>query len=106
MNVIASCNRGWRFMPDDALESVRLAVECNIWPLYEVVNGVYSISYKPKNPIPVADYLKTQGRFSHFFKPGNEHFVEAYQKAVDSRWNWLLEMEESTKRVPFGGHFR
>ncbi len=105
LNVIASCNRGWRHVPDDALESVRMAVESRIWPIYEVENGVYTINYKPKDPIPVAEYLKAQGRFAHFFKPGNEHLLAAYEKGVEARWAWLVEMEESTRRVPFGGVF-
>ncbi|MFA4985713.1 MAG: thiamine pyrophosphate-dependent enzyme [Candidatus Brocadiia bacterium] len=107
MNVAASCNRGWRFIPDDAIELVRMAVECCIFPLYEVENGVFRVTYKPSKRMPVADYLKAQGRFSHFFKPGGEKYLEIYDKAVEARWQWLLEMEESTKKVPFGGmlHF-
>ena len=32
------------------------------------------MSYKPKNELPVVEYLKAQGRFAHMFKPGNEWF--------------------------------
>lgn len=105
MNVMVSCNRGWRVVPDDSIEINKVAVETCIFPLYEVENGVYRITYKPKDKRPVVEYLKQQGRFAHFFKPGNEGLVDIYQKAVDARWEWLLQMEETTKTHPFGGVF-
>ena len=61
-----------------------MAVETCVWPLYEVVEGkIASLSYKPKNKLPVEVYLKMQGRFAHMFKPGNEWMIEEVQKEVD-----------------------
>ena len=40
--------------------------------MYEIENGVYTVNYIPKNKLPVAEFLKTQGRFKHLFKAGNE----------------------------------
>ena len=41
------------------------AVETNIFPLYEIVDGVeYILSYKSKN-LPVETYLSLQGRYKH-----------------------------------------
>ncbi len=60
------------------------------WPLYEVINGRYVINYDPKNrKIPVADWMKLQGRFSHLFKAGNEHLVQELQDYVDREWERL-----------------
>ncbi len=106
MNVMTSCNRGWHFRADDSIEMNRLAVETCIWPLFEVEYGVFKITYKPRNKLPVEEYLKHQGRFKHFFKPGNEHLLETYQKNVDARWEWLLAMEEFSKEHPYGGLFK
>ena len=88
------------------MEISRLAVDTCIWPLYEVENGVYKITYKPKNKLPVENYLKPQGRFKHIFKPENEHIIAEYQQAIDTRWGWLLKMEEFSKEYPFLGLFR
>ncbi len=68
----------------------RLAVETNYYPLYEVRNGQYRITYMPKN-LPVAEYLKIQGRFRHL---GAEE-IEKVQKEVDKTWQRLLRRSES-----------
>ncbi len=76
----------------------KLAVESCYWPLYEVENGVYHITYKPANKIPVSEFLKPQRRFKHLFNPGNEWMLEELQKEVDERWQRLLELEEITNK--------
>ena len=65
LNVMAPCPRGWRYPSEKLLEVTKAAVETCVWPLYEVVEGKYILSYKPKNKLPVEDYLKMQGRFAH-----------------------------------------
>ena len=50
------------------MEINKLAVETCFWPLYEVIDGKYIINYKPKNKLPVKDFLKAQGRFKHLFQ--------------------------------------
>ena len=54
------------------------------------VEGKYILSYKPKNKLPVEEYLKMQGRFAHMFKPGNEWMIEEAQRNVDENWEKLL----------------
>lgn len=92
LNVMAPCPRGWRYDTPDLMEICKLAVESCVWPLYEVENGKWTLSYKPKNKIPVADYLKPQGRFRHMFKKDNEWMLEAYQAEVDRKWEDLLTL--------------
>lgn len=92
LNVMAPCPRGWRYDTPDLMEICKLAVESCVWPLYEVENGKWILSYRPKNKIPVADYLKPQGRFRHMFKKGNEWMLEAYQNEVDRKWEELLTL--------------
>ena len=38
----------------------KLAVETCYWPMYEVVDGVYHITYKPAKKLPVEEFLKPQ----------------------------------------------
>ena len=71
----------------------KLAIETCYWPLYEVINGVYHINYKPKNKLPIEEFLKPQKRFAHMFKPNNEWMIEEFQKEVDARWENLLNLE-------------
>ena len=76
----------------------KLAVETCYWPLYEVVDGVYHITYKTANKLPVEEFLKPQKRFKHMFKEGNEWMIEEFQKEVDKRWQELLDLEEMTNK--------
>ena len=61
-----------------------------LWPLYEVEKGVYKLSMKPREKLPIEEWLKGQGRFSHLFKPENADMLLNFQKHVDRKWNQLL----------------
>ena len=98
MNVLAPCPRGWRYNTEDLMLINKLAVETCYWPLYEVIEGKYVINYKPKNRLPIEEFLKPQKRFSHMFKSGNEWMIQEFQKEVDARWQELLDLEEITNR--------
>lgn len=92
LNVLAPCPRGWRYDTPNLMEISKLAVDSCFWPLYEVIDGKYVINYKPKNKIPVSEFLKAQGRFRHLFRAGNEHMIEEIQAEVDARWEALLKL--------------
>ena len=98
LNVLSPCPRGWRYNTEDLMEMSKLAVDTCYWPLYEVVDGVYHITYKPAQKKPISEFLKPQKRFQHMFKPGNEWMIEAFQEEVDNRWNELLAKEEMTNK--------
>ena len=89
LNMMTPCPRGWRYDMSEIMEICRLAVETCYWPLFEVVEGKWILSYEPKNKLPIEDFLKPQGRFKHLFKPGNEELIELFQKEVDKRWEDL-----------------
>ena len=91
LNVLAPCPRGWRYSTEKLMEMCKLAVETCYWPLFEVINGEWKLSYKPKNKLPITEFIKDQGRFTHLFKPGNEHLIEEMQNEVDRRWEALLK---------------
>jgi pyruvate ferredoxin oxidoreductase beta subunit len=92
LNVIAPCPRGWRYNTPDLMEINKLAVDTCLWPLYEVEDGVYRITYKPKNKLPIEEFLKPQGRFRHLFNDKNRHLIDDIQKEVDNRWERLLKL--------------
>lgn len=99
ISALSPCPRGWGYNPEDLIEIQKKAVDTCFWPLYEVENGVYRITYKPQNKIPVEEFLKMQKRFNHIFKPGNEGLLEQIQAEVDNKWNYLIEMERLTNNT-------
>ena len=91
LNVMAPCPRGWRYNSEDIMQICKMAVETCYWPMYEVIDSEWKLSYEPKRKLPIEEFLKTQGRFKHLFKKGNEWTIELYQKEVDKRWEALLK---------------
>ena len=96
LNVLSPCPRGWGYDTSELMTINKLAVQTCYWPLYEVSDGKYKITVKPANILPIEEFLKTQKRFRHMFKPGNEWMIEEFQKEVDRRWEELLRLEEMT----------
>jgi pyruvate ferredoxin oxidoreductase beta subunit len=92
MNVLSSCNRGWRHGTDETIEITQLAVDTCYWPLYEVEDGEWRLTYKPKEKKPVEEWLRRQGRFRHLFRPENRHMIDELQAEVDCRWERLLKL--------------
>ncbi|NLJ34310.1 MAG: pyruvate ferredoxin oxidoreductase [Firmicutes bacterium] len=87
INAFAPCPRGWRYNTSDGIEICRLAVDTCVWPLYEVVDGEWKVTYKPRKKRPVADFLKAQGRFRHL----TPEMIQEYQDRVDRDWEALLK---------------
>ena len=98
LNVLSPCPRGWGYPTDMLMEINKLAVETCYWPLYEIEDGKYKITYKPAKKLPIEEFLKPQKRFKHMFKPGNEWMIEEFQKEVDRRWEELLKLEEMSNK--------
>jgi pyruvate/2-oxoacid:ferredoxin oxidoreductase beta subunit len=82
LHILADCPTGWKHDPSQMVEVGRLATYSRAWPLYEVENGKYKITFEPGKVVPVGDYLKVQGRFSGF----TPEAVADIQKDVDERW--------------------
>ena len=91
LNILSPCPRGWAYPMADLAEIVKLAVDTCVWPLYEVEDGVWRLSYTPKKKLPIEDFLRPQGRFSHMFQKGNEWMIEEMQQNVDQKWERLKE---------------
>jgi pyruvate ferredoxin oxidoreductase beta subunit len=91
INVLASCNRGWRHSTETSIDITKLGVDTCYWPLYEVENGVWKLNYRPKEKKPVEEWLKTQGRFRHLFQPQFRHVIDEIQRRVDQEWEALLK---------------
>ena len=91
LNILAPCPRGWRYPPEELMTICKLATDTCIWPLYEVVEGEWKLTYKPKKKLPIEDYLRMQGRFRHMFEKDAEWMIADLQAFVDKKWESLLK---------------
>ena len=90
INVFAPCPRGWRCPSEMTTEIARLAVATKFWPLFEVVNGKWTLTpVREKDERPLEDFLKLQGRFSHLFKPENAGLLQTLKDEVAAYWAYL-----------------
>jgi len=95
LNVLAPCPRGWRYAADQTMAIAKLAADTCYWPLYEVDHGKVIVNYKPKEKLPVTEWLKAQGRFRHLFRPAYAGLLEEIQAKIDQEWEQLLKAEAS-----------
>ncbi len=86
IHILSSCPPGWKFPSELSVKIARLAVETKTFPLYEIENGKkYTLTFQPKG-LPVSEYLKVQGRFSHLTAKD----VQAIQENVEEEWQMLM----------------
>lgn len=96
INAMSACTTEWKFAPEDTIAISELATESLVFPLYEIIDGKeLNITYRPKNPIPVRDYLGAQGRFKHLFSKQYEYLIDEWQNRVDKNWEYLQRREEA-----------
>ncbi len=92
INALAPCPRGWRYDPAETVKLARLAVDTCYWPLFEVEEGKWRLTYRPGEKKPLEDFLKPQGRFKHLFtEEQNRPILEELQAYVDKGWEELLK---------------
>jgi pyruvate ferredoxin oxidoreductase beta subunit len=80
----APCCTGWGFEGDQTIAIAKLAIETGLWVNYEMVDGKVT---KVKKVVrkPVEEYLKTQKRFRHLFKPKRQDAEIAVIQALADR---------------------
>jgi pyruvate ferredoxin oxidoreductase beta subunit len=98
LNVLTDCPVGWGHEPRLFKDVIDTAVDCLFWPLYEVVDGDYDLTYRPAHAVPVRDWLSLQGRFAHLLRPENDDVVDEIQGRVDADWSALVERCDATNR--------
>jgi len=96
INAMSACTTEWKFAPEDTIDISDMATDSLVFPLYEIINGEkLNITYRPKNIIPVEEYLAAQGRFKHLFKDQYKYLIKEWQERVDTKWEYLQRREEA-----------
>jgi len=87
IHILIPCQSGWKTNPSKTVKIARLAVQTGIFPLYEIKSGKITLNYNEKN-IPVEEYFKLQGRFSHLKKKD----IINIQRDVDRNWKKIIKL--------------
>ncbi|MFH0787802.1 MAG: 3-methyl-2-oxobutanoate dehydrogenase subunit beta [Pseudomonadota bacterium] len=86
LHIFSSCPTGWGLPSELSVKIARMAVQTNIFPLYEVEDGLrYTINFISKGYL-VKEYFKLQGRFKHL----TEEDLNQIQEMVNDDWELLL----------------
>jgi len=86
IHLLSPCSPGWRIPSELTIKISRLAVRSKVFPLYEIENGRSYTIQEESRTIPVKEYLKLQGRFSHL----TDQEIEKIHEMVDEEWEHLL----------------
>jgi pyruvate/2-oxoacid:ferredoxin oxidoreductase beta subunit len=82
LHLLSPCPTGWRMEEKMSPKAAVAAVETNIFPLYEIEDGLrYKINYISKG-LPVDAYLTLQGRYRHL----TPQEIAAIQAEADRAW--------------------
>ena len=91
LHLLSPCPPGWKADPKDSIALARLAVECNLFPLFEIEGGVkYTLSYQSQS-LPVSEYAKLQGRFRYVSEEGEK----LLQSEADQLYDTLVSLHNA-----------
>ncbi|MBW1979991.1 MAG: 3-methyl-2-oxobutanoate dehydrogenase subunit beta [Deltaproteobacteria bacterium] len=95
LHIYSTCPTGWRIPSEMSIKIARMAVQTNIFPLYEVEDGLrYTINYSPKGYL-VDEYFRLQGRFKHL----TDEDLRQIQEMVDEDWALLCRKAGNSPRA-------
>lgn len=88
IHILAPCPPGWGYLPSSSIEIGRLAVQTGFWPLYEIIEGKFTLSRDSKKFLdsskrkPIEEYIKVQKRF----KSLSQEQIENYKTYITDLW--------------------
>lgn len=95
IKAISACPLNWGDKPNLERKVIGAAVDSCYFPLYEVEQGITTISYDPgQRKIPVTDWLKMMGRTKHLTNEKYKSITDEIQKEIDRRWEILKAKAE------------
>lgn len=96
--ILTACPLNWISKDKDGTKIIEAAVNSCFFPLYEVEQGVTTITYNPeaKNKrVPVTEWFKYMGKTKHLLKEENKAMLEEFEHEVERRWQRLKAKDEN-----------
>ena len=85
LHVLVPCPLGWGSASCDTVRIARLATQSGLFPVFEAENGEVVSSTPIRKQVPVEEYLKLQGRYSHLFAPKRRDDIINHLQAIADR---------------------
>ena len=84
IHVLVTCPLGWGCDASQTVQVARLAAESGLFPVFEAEAGDVTSVSKIRRQVPVEEYLQTQKRYAHLFKPERrDDVIAALQARAD-----------------------
>lgn len=95
--LLCACPLNWKSADHSGYDLVKAAVDSCFFPLYEIEQGITSITYNPElkgKRIPAVDWLKGMGKTKHLLK--DEELLKDFETEIERRWSRLKLKSESS----------
>jgi pyruvate ferredoxin oxidoreductase beta subunit len=84
LHILVPCPLGWGSAPADTIKVARLATESGLFPVFEAEAGEVVSATPIRHRVPVTEYLRTQARYAHLFRPAERtEVIVRIQAAAD-----------------------
>jgi pyruvate ferredoxin oxidoreductase alpha subunit len=96
--ILITCPLNWKSEDRYGTVIMENAVNSCFFPLYEVEQGVTTITYNPEEKnkrIPLSDWLKYMGKTKHLLKEENKPMLNEFEAEVEKRWQRLKAKHEN-----------
>ena len=94
---LSACPLNWGDRPNTERKVIAAAVDSCYFPLYEIEQGITSLSYDPEQSnkkLPVELWLKMMGRTKHLCDERYSDIRADFQREIDHRWQRLRLLSE------------
>lgn len=88
IHLYSGCPTGWKFPTEKTIEVGRIAVETNLYPLWECENGKFRITHKVWKRRPISDYTQSMQKYAHL----SPQELAELQEAVDNNYRKLEKL--------------
>ncbi len=98
VKAISACPLNWKSPPEEQRSVINTAVESCYFPLFEIYNGITTITYDPeraKKKMPISKYFSRMGVTKHLLEEENREDLDRIQNEVDRRWERLKARNEN-----------
>jgi pyruvate ferredoxin oxidoreductase alpha subunit len=96
--ILITCPLNWLSEEKEGSTIIGAAVESCFFPLYEIEEGITTITYNPEEKgkrVPLSDWLKTMGKTKHMVKPEYAEAYKSFEDEVERRWVRLKAKHEN-----------